>query len=147
MCALLLNSPVIAALVAGLSGMAAVWLGLRRFRSEKWWERKAATYTAIIETLHILQELENERPFTGFGWPEDNKQEHLKKYMQAKGEIEKYADLGSYIVTEKTTDLLRNLFKALGPAGSLEIAAGKDWRDVIGNRLGHSAQDNCGRKD
>lgn len=64
MCALLLNSPVIAAFVgatvAGLFGAGAVWLGLRRFRSEKWWERKAAAYASVIEALHVLEDVEDE---------------------------------------------------------------------------------------
>jgi hypothetical protein len=29
-------------------------LGLGKFRSEKWWERKAATYVNVIEAMHDM---------------------------------------------------------------------------------------------
>jgi hypothetical protein len=32
-----------------------VWLSLRRFYREKWWERKIAAYTAIMESLHHMK--------------------------------------------------------------------------------------------
>ncbi len=50
-----LQSNVVAALVVGTFGVLTLWLGLGKFRSEKWWERKAAAYVAVIEALHGMQ--------------------------------------------------------------------------------------------
>ena len=38
-----------------VSAISTVRLALRRFRSEKWWERKADSYSRIIEALHQLK--------------------------------------------------------------------------------------------
>jgi hypothetical protein len=53
---LVLTSPVITAVVAGYFALGGIWLGLSRFRSERWWERKAAAYASAIEALHAIEE-------------------------------------------------------------------------------------------
>ncbi len=113
---LILKSPVIAALVAGLFGTAVVWLSLRRFRSERWWERKAAAYAAVIESLHILEDVEDEQVEA----IENSIQlgierlEHLRlKSIAAREEIRKYANLGGFIVTNQTADILSDVTDAL----------------------------------
>ena len=41
--------------VAVVSAVVTVRLSLRRFHSEKWWERKAAAYNTLVEALFHLQ--------------------------------------------------------------------------------------------
>jgi hypothetical protein len=43
--------------IALVSSLFAVYFSLRRFRSEKWWERRAETYERIIEALYHLRRL------------------------------------------------------------------------------------------
>lgn len=52
---LILNSNVAAAVVVGIFGLLSLWLGLGRFRSERWWERKASSYASAIEGLHAIE--------------------------------------------------------------------------------------------
>lgn len=47
-----LSSNVVAALVVGGFGIFTLKMGLGKFRSEKWWERKAAAYVSTIEAMH-----------------------------------------------------------------------------------------------
>jgi hypothetical protein len=44
-----------AILVAIVTSMITVTLALRRFRQERWWEKKQATYAELLETLHGLK--------------------------------------------------------------------------------------------
>jgi hypothetical protein len=116
MCVLFLNSPVIAALVAGLFATAAVWLGLRRFRSERWWERKAAAYAAIIESLHILEDVEDQRIEAireSLQLPPKHIDDLRLKSVEARAEIRKYANLGGFVVTDRTTSILDDVTDAL----------------------------------
>lgn len=38
--------------VGGTTSVITVWLSLRRFRAEKWWELRARAYERVIEALH-----------------------------------------------------------------------------------------------
>jgi hypothetical protein len=51
---LILQSNVVAAMIVGLFGILTLKLGLGKFRSEKWWERKSAAYVAAIEAMHAM---------------------------------------------------------------------------------------------
>jgi hypothetical protein len=116
MCALFLNSPVIAALVAGLSGTLAVWLGLRRFRTEKWWERKAAAYASVIEALHVLEDVEDEEIDAiekMLELPIERLEKLRQKSIVAREETRKYANLSGFIVTEKTANILDDMTRTL----------------------------------
>ena len=39
-------------IIAAVSAWVTVQLSLRKFRKEKWWERKADTYSNVIEALY-----------------------------------------------------------------------------------------------
>ena len=58
---LVLQSNLLTAIVVGCFGLLTLWLGLRKFRSEKWWERKAVAYASAIEALHGMHDLANAR--------------------------------------------------------------------------------------
>ena len=45
-----------AILIAAVSSWITVQLALRRFRRERWWERKTDAYTKVIEALHNSKE-------------------------------------------------------------------------------------------
>jgi hypothetical protein len=51
---LILQSNVVAALVVGGFGILTLKLGLGKFRSEKWWERKSVAYVTTIEAMHAI---------------------------------------------------------------------------------------------
>jgi hypothetical protein len=113
----LLSSPVIAAAVAGASGLGAVVLGLWRYRSERWWERKATAYANIIEALHTIEDVHNQ-------WIEAIEKtvqlpgERLEKLRiadrDAHAEIRKYANQGGFVITTRAADALDEFSKILG---------------------------------
>jgi hypothetical protein len=120
MCAPLLNSPVLAAfvgaLVAGLFGAGAVWLGLRRFRSEKWWERKATAYASVIEALHVLEDVEDEEIDAiekAVQLPMERLEKLRQKSIAAREETRKYANLSGFVVTDETAKILDEMTRAL----------------------------------
>jgi NADH:ubiquinone oxidoreductase subunit 6 (subunit J) len=45
---LIVQSNVVAAVVVGIFGIVTLKLGRTRFRSERWWEKKAAAYASVI---------------------------------------------------------------------------------------------------
>src|SRR5438477_13173117 len=44
-----------AILVAIVTSVTTVFLALRRFRQERWWDKKEAMYAELLETLHGLK--------------------------------------------------------------------------------------------
>src|ERR1700691_6059783 len=113
----LLSSPVIAAAVAGGGGPLAVMLGLWRYRSEQWWERKATTYAKTIEALHTIEDVHNE-------WIEAIEKsvqlpmERLEKLRiadrDAHAEIRKFANQGGFIITTNAARALAEFSGLLG---------------------------------
>ncbi len=37
------------------SAFLAAWLAARRFRNDRWWEKKATAYSDLIESLHNMK--------------------------------------------------------------------------------------------
>jgi hypothetical protein len=38
--------------IAITSAFLAAWLAARRFRNDRWWEKKATAYSDLVESLH-----------------------------------------------------------------------------------------------
>jgi len=116
MITLVLNSPVFAAFVAGACGVTAVWLGLRRFKTERWWERKAAAYAAVIESLHMIEDVETER-LTAIEKSVELPLERVDKIrlqsVQARADVRKYANLGGFVISEHAAKILNDLTQFL----------------------------------
>jgi hypothetical protein len=89
----LVTSLVISVFTAVLT----VQLSLRRFQSERWWERKVDAYTRIIEALHhviaftsmIYKEWIEKEKFT-----EEHKAEMESSYAKAMGDLRMAIDVG-----------------------------------------------------
>lgn len=72
--------------VATVSSVVTVRLALRRFYSEKWWERKSSAYTTVIEALHHVREYTDTNldfAYRGKDSPEDGKQALTDNLCQA----------------------------------------------------------------
>ncbi len=91
-------------------------LALRRFYSEKWWERKAAAYVAVLESLHhILADIDAdlEEMIDGRERSAEQRAEDTAKYKAARAEIAKHIDLGELLISEEAVQALRNLNRVL----------------------------------
>ena len=97
-------------LIAFLSSWITVQLSLRRFRTEKWWERKADTYTRLIEALHnskalletYLAEVEEYANVS-----KERKTELEKRAHAAYDEIIKIRDVGEFMLSRKALECLK----------------------------------------
>jgi hypothetical protein len=102
--------------VALISSFAAVKLALRRFYSEKWWERKSAAYAAIIEAVHHVREHADTNlvfSMRGKDLPADGEAELDKALRAAMAELRKQRDIGSFVISERAVTALNGLFSEL----------------------------------
>lgn len=102
--------------VALITATATVRLTLKRFYSEKWWERKSAAYTAIIEAMHHVREhADTNLAFSrrGINLPPEGDKLLTEKLQEAMAELLKQRDLGSFVVSEDAIALLNQLFSEL----------------------------------
>src|SRR3989442_842823 len=94
-------------MLSGLFAVGAVYLtaqlALRKFYSEKWWERKANTYVQIIEALYdLLQYCEIKRADygDGAGYSEEKLKEFSERYSRAYWEVKKATDIAFFVSPE-----------------------------------------------
>lgn len=99
-----------------LGAVVSVRLALRRFYSEKWWEKKANSYTFIIESLVSMKAyygakldcIESSRV------SDDQKEIELEKHhSKAKNDINRYLQMGQFTISPEAYSELARLNRAL----------------------------------
>lgn len=105
-------SLLIAVTVALITG----WLSLRRFYREKWWEAKMRAYSDVIQALHHMRydlEISLESAYEGERAEETEYQKKWgEKHREAWEEIRKQIDIGEFLYSPKSMELLRAFEKA-----------------------------------
>lgn len=102
--------------VAVISARVTVKYALRRFYSEKWWERKMDAYTSIIEALHHVRNYaDTNLQFSQRGKcvPEEGEKELTEKLQNAMGELRKQWDIGNFIISDEAVAALNTLMRGL----------------------------------
>jgi len=111
------------------SGAFVVWLttalALRRFYSEKWWEKRASALIEITDAVYQLKiyqeyhdDLKDFRRCEPEEYPNfielDEKQlrEMSEASFKARKTIDKFSQIGPLLITEKVSKLLRDYVKA-----------------------------------
>lgn len=119
----------VGAITAVIASYITVRLSLRRFYSERWWEKKAEAYTAILEALHYMNRSFSEELDAAMEHreiPQGRSDELKQKYHEASDELDKRIDIGQFILSEEAaaelSDLIKNLAKARGS---------DDWTDYV----------------
>jgi hypothetical protein len=89
-----------------------VWLALRRFYREKWWEAKMRAYTDIIQALHHMKrDLEISIPAAME--ERDTDTEFYKgwgaKHSAAWDDLRKYVDIGEFLFSPASLQVLQTL--------------------------------------
>jgi hypothetical protein len=111
-----LQSNVVAAVVVGLFGVLTLKLGIGKFASEKWWERRAAAYAAVIEGLHgvhafhakFVDSLEKRYELS------ERYLSHLdEKSTSGLDEIRKGANIGSFVMSKRAGLILKGALEKL----------------------------------
>jgi hypothetical protein len=118
---------LVTTVVAGsLTALVSVWLARHRFRSDKWWERKAAVYSELFEGLfhvqtyneHLLQEVEE-----GARFSEDRLKELAGRSRAGREGVRRAAVLGTFVLSSRAADRLTALVTALDdPKHNLDLA-------------------------
>ena len=111
--------------VGGVIAVIASWitvrLSLKRFISEKWWEKKVDAYAAILESIHYMK-VTFEEDLNALEMaqevPDDRKQETLKKHREARDELYKQIDVWQFVLSDKAVGAVSALNKNLENAGS-----------------------------
>lgn len=101
-------------LVAVVTSFLTARLAFRRFYSERWWERKAEAYTALIEALYqildypssLLDEELGEREVS-----EDRKEELSAQSERANRAVTKAMIVGALVLSPRTVEILKEFRK------------------------------------
>lgn len=100
--------------IAAVSAYLAAKWSLKRFTSEKRWERKSDTYAAILGALHKMKRYPDrymDREIKGREISEDEKNELYDGYRKARAAVSKRADIGTLVVSREAVEALRLLEK------------------------------------
>lgn len=90
--------------IAAVSSLITVQLSLRKFRTEKWWERKAGAYTEIIEVLHDSKEFSDQHldaEQRGNEISEELDEELRANAKIANAEIRRMASVGAFLLSDE----------------------------------------------
>jgi len=93
-----------------------VKFALKRFYSEKWFERRLDAYTKIIEALHFMKhctERQLRAAEQGTDLPEDVEKDLVASYRKGLADLRRYADMGALLLSSDATAILDRLIKEL----------------------------------
>jgi len=111
-----------AVLSVGVAWLTVRW-SLRRFYTEKWWERKADTYSKVIECLHYLKRMPSEKLDDEMHvkkLSEERKEELWVAYQKARDELNKIIDAGSFLMSEEAVATLEAMQKKVQESNNAE---------------------------
>jgi len=110
---------VIGVVIAVVSASVTVYFAIRKFRTEKWWERKVDIYISIIEALHHVKR-GTQDSLNACQEPRKVNEEHQKqlteKYYASWDEIHKAVDTGSFFLCRQARTVLDALIVELRKA-------------------------------
>ena len=106
--------------IAGLSSWITVHLSLKRFRTEKWWEKRAEAYSNLLGAIHDakafaennLEADQRNRELT-----EEEDKELRSKSKRAEGEIYRAMDVGAFYLSQEAIECLKSYKKQSSEAG------------------------------
>jgi len=116
---------------------------LKKVLQEKKWERKSDAYSRIIESLHHLKRvtflylvIEQEQRRLS----DEKRRELDERSRKARNELEKFKDMGLFIISEHATDSLNQLWKKLEEC-SANFENGESMEEILEKQL--LAVENC----
>jgi hypothetical protein len=109
--------------IAILGAFLAAHLSTLRFRTEKWWERKASAYSELVEALHHMKWYPSEHidaAIENRELPDEDKADYWKQYKDARRNVWKIADSASFLVSPKVNKAIVEMERELGEARTAE---------------------------
>ena len=101
-------------LVAVTTALLTVWLSLRRFYREKWWEAKMKAYSDLVQALHHMKrdlEISTTAELEGRKTDTDYHKSWHAKHMAAWEEVRRQIDVGEFLYSPRSVRILQNLNK------------------------------------
>mgnify|MGYP001574868345 CR=1 FL=1 len=100
--------------VAVVTAYLTVRLSLRRFHSERWWERKAETYSRVVESLYHVKAYGDamvREDLEGVQYTPEHKKRLREEYSAGHRELSKATSIGAYIICDDAAKVLDELRK------------------------------------
>jgi hypothetical protein len=123
-----LITSVFTALIVGTSGAYfSTWLALRRYRLEKWWDKKALNYEVLFESIydiHHYYEVELEK-LVGREYNEEYVTGLHAASEKGYDNIHRQARIGSFILSSEAESIVLTLENSLERASSFH-----NWEEV-----------------
>jgi len=108
-----------------LAALLAAYLAMRRFREEKWWQRKSEIYSELINELHELK-YPKVRFFDslveGIKIDDDEAHELIRRQKDSQNKALQVAERSSFVLNESVLLEVRNMDKCINRAKNLESA-------------------------
>jgi len=105
--------------VALLTSWLTVKFALRRFQSEKWFERRVEAYTKVIEALHFMKrcaERQLRAEERGTDIPEEIENELVSSYRKGLADLRRLTDMGALLFSLDAVEILDTLYTELSAA-------------------------------
>jgi hypothetical protein len=107
--------------VAILTAWLAVKFSIRRFQSEKWFERRVDAYMKVIEALHFMKhctERQLRAEERGTELPREVEEELKNSYLQGLSDLRKLTDMGAILFSAEAVSVLDTLSRELKEAST-----------------------------
>lgn len=117
----------------------AAHLAMKKFRSEKWWEKRAAAYAELVEALHIMKWPIGEHleaAYESRDIPDEENNRMWEEFRVARRNIWKIADSSTFLVSGEVMSAVMEMERALGNARNA-----KSWIDHLDEEF--AAIDRC----
>lgn len=98
--------------VALLTAWFTVKFALRRFQSEKWFERRVDAYTEVIEALHFMKhctERQLRAAERGTDIPQEIEDELVASYRKGLADLRRLTDMGALLFSSEAIEILDTL--------------------------------------
>jgi hypothetical protein len=115
----LLTGLVPAILVAIVTSITTVVLALRRFRQERWWNKKEAMYAELLETLHGLKRYTESYLERYHSDSDKEGQDEINRiWKECSAKLSRLEDLASFQMSNRAVAILRDYSKDCAAARS-----------------------------
>lgn len=125
----ILGNALLGLITGGVGAIIAALISMRKFYSEKWWEKRAELFIELVNCLYELKKInyywyccELEKNF-GYDsghirMDSDGENELQKKYMQESEKLKRIKDLSPLLLTDKCASKIDNYLNSEAGLGS-----------------------------
>jgi hypothetical protein len=117
----------------------AAWLATRRFRAERWWDKKTTAYSELVDGLHKMKWPASEHLDAEIESRKISKEESSRlweEFNAARRNVWRIADSSSFLISGTVLEAVQQLERDLGKARNVG-----SWFDHLDEQYG--AVDRC----